>query len=624
MTVITQESFVTYTGNGATTLFPFGFMIQTGADVVTLWSEATGPVQLSPSAYSITGLDNPSGGSVTYPLTGPAISSSYTITIQRILPVVQSTDISNQANFYPVVIEDALDYLTYLYQQLAFLSDRAVLVPIGDLNPPADYLSDVQEDAAAAAAAASAAAASAAAAASSAGQLQGFIYNIMSFGAVGDGVTNDAPALQSALNTIAALPHGGRLYCPPGIYALADSITGKSNVVIDGGSAIAPWGDGATFLNTQSGTSPMFAFASLAHGWCFKNIRLDGNNKNAPIISAVEGSGATAYGSYGVQIINVQFYRGRPAIYAQFSFDWIIENCFFDLCGNVATGTGSQVASIYLFNGVNTGGNCNNFHIINNFFDTTVGYGIYSDATGAAANPNSHLYISFNHFEATSGVGTGVESVYGCLSSAYISNNLFQLTYSNFITFTNTVVSSGNLVSFNRFFNPANYALSTASRYDLIQGNFSYKSGNNVAHYQLAAGSVSCRVIGNTITAGATPVAVLNSGTFNDFYDNTDGTEQGRAVKFWASVGVSAGVPAIRTSYNVTSITDTGVGQLTVTLTRNFASSNWMPHVSVGVGATPVYCNYGPPAAGSILAVSRDKTDVLTDPVFWSVSGMGY
>jgi hypothetical protein len=129
MTVATTESFVTYTGNGATTLFSFGFMIQTGADVVTLWNAVSGSIPLSSGQYSITGLDNPAGGSVTYPLTGPALPSDFTITIQRVLSPVQNTDISDQANFFPVVIEDALDYLTYLYQQLNFASDSPVEPP---------------------------------------------------------------------------------------------------------------------------------------------------------------------------------------------------------------------------------------------------------------------------------------------------------------------------------------------------------------------------------------------------------------------------------------------------------------------------------------------------------------
>lgn len=47
------------------------------------------------------------------------------------------------------------------------------------------------------------------------------------------------------------------------------------------------------------------------------------------------------------------------------------------------------------------------------------------------------------------------------------------------------------------------------------------------------------------------------------------------AAKFWAYVTVSGGVPTLVTSYNVTSITDAGVGQLTVTIATDFSTANW-------------------------------------------------
>src|SRR3990167_8147332 len=45
--------------------------------------------------------------------------------------------------------------------------------------------------------------------------------------------------------------------------------------------------------------------------------------------------------------------------------------------------------------------------------------------------------------------------------------------------------------------------------------------------------------------------------------------------KCWAMVTVSAGTPTLQTSFNISSITDTGVGQLTVTIATDFSSANW-------------------------------------------------
>ncbi len=45
--------------------------------------------------------------------------------------------------------------------------------------------------------------------------------------------------------------------------------------------------------------------------------------------------------------------------------------------------------------------------------------------------------------------------------------------------------------------------------------------------------------------------------------------------KMWGYVTLSGGTPTLQASYNVTGITDTGVGQLGVTIATDFASANW-------------------------------------------------
>lgn len=119
MTVSNQTAYVTAQGNGSNKVWPYAFQIPVGTEIVTIWDPVGGTVQLTPSQYTITGAGSPTGGTVTYPLSGPAIGPTFTITIKRILPMVQTLDLSSQGSFYPSVIEDALDYLTMLYQQTA-------------------------------------------------------------------------------------------------------------------------------------------------------------------------------------------------------------------------------------------------------------------------------------------------------------------------------------------------------------------------------------------------------------------------------------------------------------------------------------------------------------------------
>lgn len=94
------------------------------------------------------------------------------------------------------------------------------------------------------------------------------------------------------------------------------------------------------------------------------------------------------------------------------------------------------------------------------------------------------------------------------------------------------------------------------------------------------------------------------------------------AAKWWLSASVTAGVPALTATYNVTSITDTGVGSLTVIIANDFSSANWSPHVSVS--SVPGYiANYAGPAVGSVNLFCVTNGGVLADPAAWSACGYG-
>ena len=127
----TTQNYVTYQGNGATTSFPYPFPVGNAAYLqVYVTNNNVDPVVttlLQSSQYSVTGIgngiagasDSTPGGTVTYPLSGSPLAAGWSITIQRIVPCVQDTELSNQGGFYPEVVEAALDYLTMQTQQLA-------------------------------------------------------------------------------------------------------------------------------------------------------------------------------------------------------------------------------------------------------------------------------------------------------------------------------------------------------------------------------------------------------------------------------------------------------------------------------------------------------------------------
>lgn len=116
---------VTATGNSVTTLWNYGFIIPYQANGVTpavTVSTTTAGVTtvISPSLYTITGINNPSGGTVHYPLTGSPLTSATAITITRSLAYIQPTAVPNAA-FLPHTVEQVADNLDMQIQQLAAL-----------------------------------------------------------------------------------------------------------------------------------------------------------------------------------------------------------------------------------------------------------------------------------------------------------------------------------------------------------------------------------------------------------------------------------------------------------------------------------------------------------------------
>jgi hypothetical protein len=97
-------------------------------------------------------------------------------------------------------------------------------------------------------------------------------------------------------------------------------------------------------------------------------------------------------------------------------------------------------------------------------------------------------------------------------------------------------------------------------------------------------------------------------------------------AKFWAQV-TGAGTPALTTNYNVTSVADTAVGRMTVTIGTDFSSANWCCQVSVfttNVTGDEGIPNINAKAAGTVEVGNRIITPAFGDPnVGYDVTGWG-
>ncbi|ENW9128742.1 TPA: tail fiber domain-containing protein [Escherichia coli] len=128
MTVSTEVDHNEYTGNGVTTSFPYTFRIFKKSDLVVQVSDLNGNVTelVLDTGYKVTGAGTYSGGEVVLP---SPLAAGWRITIERVLDVVQETDLRNQGKFFPEVHEDAFDYLTMLIQRCFGWFRRALMKP---------------------------------------------------------------------------------------------------------------------------------------------------------------------------------------------------------------------------------------------------------------------------------------------------------------------------------------------------------------------------------------------------------------------------------------------------------------------------------------------------------------
>lgn len=126
----------TYLGNASTGTYNYNFKVFKSTDLkVLVIDPALAEFELADSAYTVTGVKNKNGGTIT--LIGPVfyldtngfLLSGYKLVIKRQLDLVQETDIRNQGDFFPEVHEDVFDRQTMIDQQLQEQIDRSIRMP---------------------------------------------------------------------------------------------------------------------------------------------------------------------------------------------------------------------------------------------------------------------------------------------------------------------------------------------------------------------------------------------------------------------------------------------------------------------------------------------------------------
>ena len=126
---------VVHSGNGATTEWPFSFPVLEADHLAVILTDVSGvETTLSPTLYGIAGIGSPSGGAVTYPLSGSPIVANTKLTIIRTVPYTQTTVLSNQGGYYPEVVERRFDQI---YMALQQLDERVSRYTLSSISNPA-------------------------------------------------------------------------------------------------------------------------------------------------------------------------------------------------------------------------------------------------------------------------------------------------------------------------------------------------------------------------------------------------------------------------------------------------------------------------------------------------------
>lgn len=123
MTIASALAKNTYTGTGLVTVYPYTFKITDETHLEVIKADANGneTTLVLTTDYTVSGVGVVSGGNVTLV---DELEDGYTMSIARVVPLTQSTDLENQGTFYAQTHEDVFDRLTMISQQLQEELDR--------------------------------------------------------------------------------------------------------------------------------------------------------------------------------------------------------------------------------------------------------------------------------------------------------------------------------------------------------------------------------------------------------------------------------------------------------------------------------------------------------------------
>lgn len=139
-----------YVGNSSSTIFDFDFLIENKSQLkVTLYDKDSIAHELICDVdYKINQLNNPSGSHIVFPIEGSSysvLSEEEKISLELVLPVIQTTRFNNSSGNMFKEIEKSFDYLTRLVQILKRKLSLCVNVTEGSKNTPQELMEIINQ-----------------------------------------------------------------------------------------------------------------------------------------------------------------------------------------------------------------------------------------------------------------------------------------------------------------------------------------------------------------------------------------------------------------------------------------------------------------------------------------------
>jgi hypothetical protein len=111
-------------------------------DISSGASQGDGTLLVLGTDYTLAGAGAIAGGTLTYPVSGDALTSNQRLVILRDLPLTQTLDLPTQGRIYPPTLEATYDRLAMQVQQLQEQVDRSLKYGPGMDSPPAATFPD--------------------------------------------------------------------------------------------------------------------------------------------------------------------------------------------------------------------------------------------------------------------------------------------------------------------------------------------------------------------------------------------------------------------------------------------------------------------------------------------------